>query len=38
MAQLLALMDGLESRGNVVVLAATNVPDLVDLLYKTRPL
>ncbi|MFY9272206.1 MAG: AAA family ATPase, partial [Thermacetogeniaceae bacterium] len=29
-AQLLALMDGLESRGNVVVLAATNVPDLVD--------
>lgn len=29
-AQLLALMDGLESRGNVVVLAATNVPDMVD--------
>ncbi len=29
-AQLLALMDGLESRGNVIVLAATNVPDLVD--------
>ncbi|MGB9792257.1 MAG: CDC48 family AAA ATPase [Thermacetogeniaceae bacterium] len=29
-AQLLALMDGLESRGNVIVIAATNVPDLVD--------
>jgi len=29
-AQLLALMDGLESRGNVIVLAATNIPNLVD--------
>ncbi|WP_338832881.1 ATP-dependent zinc metalloprotease FtsH [Moorella humiferrea] len=29
-AQLLALMDGLESRGNVIVIAATNIPDLVD--------
>ena len=29
-AQLLALMDGLEARGNVIVLAATNVPDLID--------
>ncbi len=29
-AQLLALMDGLESRGNVIVIAATNVPDLID--------
>lgn len=29
-AQLLALMDGMESRGNVIVLAATNIPDLVD--------
>jgi len=29
-AQLLALMDGLESRGHVVVMAATNVPNIVD--------
>lgn len=29
-AQLLALMDGLESRGQVVVMAATNVPNIVD--------
>ncbi len=29
-AQLLALMDGLKSRGKVVVLAATNVPNLLD--------
>lgn len=29
-AQLLALMDGLESRGHVIVIAATNIPDLVD--------
>lgn len=29
-AQLLALMDGLESRGEVVVIAATNIPDMVD--------
>jgi transitional endoplasmic reticulum ATPase len=29
-AQLLTLMDGLEARGNVVVIAATNVPDMLD--------
>jgi transitional endoplasmic reticulum ATPase len=29
-AQLLALMDGLESRGQVIVIAATNIPELVD--------
>lgn len=29
-AQLLALMDGLKSRGNVIVIGATNVPDMVD--------
>ncbi|HJU89990.1 MAG TPA: CDC48 family AAA ATPase [Gemmatimonadaceae bacterium] len=29
-AQLLMLMDGLEPRGNVIVLAATNSPDLLD--------
>ncbi|MEW6243896.1 MAG: CDC48 family AAA ATPase [Bacillota bacterium] len=29
-AQLLALMDGLEARGNVVVIGATNIPDAVD--------
>jgi transitional endoplasmic reticulum ATPase len=29
-AQLLALMDGLESRGQVIVLAATNIPNAVD--------
>ncbi len=29
-AQLLALMDGLKSRGQVVVIAATNLPDLID--------
>lgn len=29
-AQLLALMDGLKSRGEVVVIGATNVPDMVD--------
>ena len=29
-AQLLALMDGLTDRGNVVVLGATNRPDSVD--------
>jgi transitional endoplasmic reticulum ATPase len=29
-AQLLALMDGLQSRGKVVVIAATNVPNLLD--------
>lgn len=29
-AQLLALMDGLQSRGKVVVLAATNIPNVLD--------
>jgi len=29
-AQLLALMDGLESRGNVIVIAATNLPNSLD--------
>jgi transitional endoplasmic reticulum ATPase len=29
-AQLLTLMDGLEARGNVVVIAATNIPDTLD--------
>ena len=29
-AQLLALMDGLESRGQVIVIAATNVPNLLE--------
>ncbi len=29
-AQLLALMDGLESRGQVMVIAATNLPDIID--------
>jgi transitional endoplasmic reticulum ATPase len=29
-AQLLALMDGLNSRQNVIVIAATNMPDLID--------
>ena len=29
-AQLLALMDGLESRGNVIVVAATNIPNTID--------
>lgn len=29
-AQLMALMDGLEARGQVVVLAATNIPDSID--------
>ena len=29
-AQLLALMDGLESRGNVIVIAATNRPNSID--------
>ncbi|MEO0411362.1 MAG: AAA family ATPase [Pseudomonadota bacterium] len=29
-AQLLTLMDGLEDRGDVIVLAATNLPDLLD--------
>ncbi|MCZ7596151.1 MAG: AAA family ATPase [Hyphomicrobium sp.] len=29
-AQLLALMDGLEARGQVVIIAATNIPDSLD--------
>ena len=29
-AQLLALMDGLNSRGNVIVVAATNIPNTID--------
>jgi len=29
-AQLLSLMDGLESRGNVIVIAATNIPNTLD--------
>jgi transitional endoplasmic reticulum ATPase len=29
-AQLMALLDGLESRGQVIVVAATNIPDAVD--------
>ena len=29
-AQLLALMDGLVSRGEVVIIGATNMPELVD--------
>ncbi len=29
-AQLLALMDGLKNRGQVIVIGATNVPDMVD--------
>ena len=29
-AQLLALLDGLESRGQVIVIGATNLPDIVD--------
>jgi transitional endoplasmic reticulum ATPase len=29
-AQLLALMDGMVSRGNVIVIAATNIPELID--------
>ena len=29
-AQLLALMDGLESRGEVIVIGATNIPDTID--------
>ena len=29
-AQLLALLDGLESRGNVIVIGATNIPNTLD--------
>jgi transitional endoplasmic reticulum ATPase len=35
-AQLLALMDGLESRGEVIVIAATNRPDAIDMALR-RP-
>ncbi len=35
-AQLLALMDGLKSRGKVVVIAATNVPNILDTALR-RP-
>ena len=35
-AQLLALMDGLESRGNVIVIAATNIPNTLDSALR-RP-
>ena len=35
-AQLLALMDGMVSRGNVVVIGATNVPEMIDSALR-RP-
>jgi len=35
-AQLLALMDGLESRGQVVVMGATNIPNSLDSALR-RP-
>lgn len=35
-AQLLALMDGLKSRGKVIVIAATNLPDQIDQALR-RP-
>jgi len=35
-AQLLGLMDGLKSRGKVIVIAATNMPNLLDLALR-RP-
>jgi transitional endoplasmic reticulum ATPase len=35
-AQLLSLMDGLKSRGQVIVIAATNMPNLLDLALR-RP-
>ncbi|MEK9133148.1 MAG: CDC48 family AAA ATPase [Patescibacteria group bacterium] len=35
-AQLLALMDGLESRGNVIVIGATNIPNSLDSALR-RP-
>ena len=38
-AQLLALMDGLESRGQVIVVAATNIPNTLDpALRRPGPL
>ena len=30
MAQLLALIDGLESRGQIIVIGATNIPNTID--------
>ena len=30
MAQLLSLLDGLESRGQVIVIGATNIPNTID--------
>ncbi len=36
LAQLLTLMDGLNSRGQVVVIAATNMPDSIDMALR-RP-
>lgn len=30
MAQLLALMDGLHDRGRIIVIGATNIPDVLD--------
>jgi len=35
-AQLLALMDGLESRGEIIVIGATNIPNSLDLALR-RP-
>ena len=35
-AQLLALMDGMVSRGNVVVIGATNIPEMIDSALR-RP-
>jgi len=35
-AQLLALMDGMVSRGNVIVIGATNIPELIDSALR-RP-
>lgn len=35
-AQLLALLDGLESRGHVIVIGATNIPDTIDSALR-RP-
>ena len=34
-AQLLALMDGLESRGEVIVIGATNIPNVLDPALKS---
>ena len=35
-AQLLVLMDGMVSRGKVVVIGATNVPNLIDPALRSR--